>query len=673
MRAPIRLGIPAILSFLLFTLELCSAQSSSATSITVYYVPGQTPLGTAAGTASAATPTSFDQSLQAYNASTLVAPAPPGASALPTSFALPIPTGVPVGASIKQNGSFFGFSIEMSVVNQVLGKNSTVLQVPFLNLMSNLQQRVGRINIRVGGNTQETATLVANTTDGRILEKDLAGVTNPTDTPPLIYTPDLIYMLGNISTLVNVRWYLGVPFNDTSNFRLQIIEQGQAILGDHLIAVQAGNEPDLYGSHGHRALNYSQQDYFNEFGLLINAINADPLITSRDILIGPSVSTNWSPESVFDTGYIDAYTNSLAYLSVEHYPSDNCGVAFPSSGLPVHDPQQLLSSYLSHSSATSLAGAYIDSTNIAQQKGKQFLMFETNTASCGGFVGLSDAFTAALWGLDYGMQMAATNFSGALFHVGGQSVSYNPFTPPPTNESVFHAWTVGPIYYSALVMAEALGPSNASQVIDLQANGNNSFSPAYGIWENGNLVRALLINFANDPSGASDLQVDLSMTGGQMPSQVDVKYLLANNVTQKGNYTWAGQTFGGNFQSDGRPIGTENITSVPCNTGTQGACTIHVPAPGAALVFLSGSGAAQDTAGAPSQTFSTSTVTKAHNTVTIDAASLATSNGGRHDQLGSTSAGSAKSAAQSRRNAGIGGVVALGLEIFVGWVVAGAR
>jgi hypothetical protein len=73
-----------------------------------------------------------------------------------------------------------------------------------------------------------------------------------TDTPPLIFTPDLIYMLGNISTFVNVRWFLGVPFNDTSNFRLQIIELGQAVLGNHLIGVQAGNEPDLYAAHGHR-------------------------------------------------------------------------------------------------------------------------------------------------------------------------------------------------------------------------------------------------------------------------------------------------------------------------------------------------------------------------------------------------------------------------------------
>lgn len=52
-------------------------------------------------------------------------------------------------------------------------------------------------------------------------------------------------------------------------------------------------------------------------------------------------------------------------------------------------------------------------------------MFETNTASCGGFPGISDSFGAALWGLDYAMQMAHSNFSGALFHVGGQNVFYN--------------------------------------------------------------------------------------------------------------------------------------------------------------------------------------------------------------------------------------------------------
>jgi hypothetical protein len=46
-------------------------------------------------------------------------------------------------------------------------------------------------------------------------------------------------------------------------------------------------------------------------------------------------------------------------------------------------------------------------------------------ASCGGFPGISDSFGAALWGVDYALQMAYSNFSEGLFHVGGQSDYYN--------------------------------------------------------------------------------------------------------------------------------------------------------------------------------------------------------------------------------------------------------
>lgn len=52
-------------------------------------------------------------------------------------------------------------------------------------------------------------------------------------------------------------------------------------------------------------------------------------------------------------------------------------------------------------------------------------MLETNTASCGGFKGISDSFGAALWGLDISLQLAAANFSQTLFHIGGQNDYYN--------------------------------------------------------------------------------------------------------------------------------------------------------------------------------------------------------------------------------------------------------
>jgi hypothetical protein len=92
---------------------------SSQAQITVYYPqvqPGaQATLGTGTGTGAAANYTGA----AAYNPTTLNPPSPPGAQALPTQFAIQPPNAVPPGASILQNGSFFGFSIEMSVVNQV--------------------------------------------------------------------------------------------------------------------------------------------------------------------------------------------------------------------------------------------------------------------------------------------------------------------------------------------------------------------------------------------------------------------------------------------------------------------------------------------------------------------------------------------------------------------------
>ena len=76
-------------------------------------------------------------------------------------------------------------------------------------------------------------------------------------------------MLGNVSALVNVHWYLGkscrvcsvivirtgirlrigIPLNDSANLRMGIAEVGEAVLGDKLIGFQVGNEPDLYAAY----------------------------------------------------------------------------------------------------------------------------------------------------------------------------------------------------------------------------------------------------------------------------------------------------------------------------------------------------------------------------------------------------------------------------------------
>ncbi|KAJ7457804.1 glycoside hydrolase family 79 protein [Mycena latifolia] len=612
---------------LFFTLLLLAGNVQG--EITVYYANNEAAFTTPPG--------ATYSGVAAYNPSTLSPPPVPSPTILTTIPVQLQNSGTP-NLSIKQKGSFIGFSIEMSVTNQVLGKNSTLIQVPFLNLMANIQQRAGSVMIRVGGNTQESATLVDALDNGRILEKNLTGVSGRTKTPPLDFTRDLLYLMRNISDFVNVHWFMGIPWFVTQPFDLGIVTASQEILGDYLLGLQAGNEPDMYHIHLHRNETYGPFDYGGEFSDLltqIEATGADPSGRARTVLIGPNIASfSWTPEDVWNTGFVDKFDANLAFLAVEKYPRDNCAATF--GGGEITDPQSILSLYLTHDAHTTLLQSYLNSTMFAQQKNKPFLMFETNTGSCGGFNGISDSFTAALWGLDYALQMAHSNFSGAMFHLGGQNVFYNPFTSPPTNQSSFHQWSVGALYYSALVMAEAMGASNQSQVFDLPIQGISPYTPIYGIYENGTPVRVAIVNYVDDPSGANDVHTVISIAGGTIPASVKVKYLAAKTVVQKGGYTWAGQTFGGNFESDGRPMGTEDIKTVDCDTSAQ-TCTVDVPAPGFALVFLTDA-AETENGGMPSITFATTARTKTHNTATVDPAVLATSNGFRMDhELGGTS------------------------------------
>jgi hypothetical protein len=165
---------------------------------------------------------------------------------------------------------------------------------------------------------------------------------------------------------------------------------------------------------------------------------------------------------------------------MSRYPDDNCLAVFGLAGQP-KVPQTEFALYLDHNAGVNIVKPFLNSSAIALANNKPFYMFETNTASCGGFPGISDSYGSGLWALDYGLQMAYSNFSTALLHVGGQNVYYNvcvflhswssplilyfilafhpcvtvfasarittnmcmPDAAPPTNQTSFHQWTIG--------------------------------------------------------------------------------------------------------------------------------------------------------------------------------------------------------------------------------------
>jgi hypothetical protein len=224
------------------------------------------------------------------------------------------------------------------------------------------------------------------------------------------------------------------------------------------------------------------------------------------------------------------------------------------------------------------------------------------------------------------------------------------------------------MYYATLAMAEVLGRSNQSQVMDLGVNGGNPSTPGYAVYENGTPMKVALFNYLDDESGAHHLSVAISIGGGETgqpagtPPSVRVKYLLADHVTTKSNFTWAGQSLGANFKSDGRLQSGLNVVNVPCDAAAN-TCTITVPAPGFALVFLSDKAYMDSTPSGETLTFATTAYTRTDNTATVEPQVLETSN--RHSgkdrvNMCSTSKGSSSGASVTLRE-GLVNVLLVGL------------
>ncbi|KAG9040129.1 hypothetical protein FRB95_000058 [Tulasnella sp. JGI-2019a] len=304
-----------------------------------------------------------------------------------------------------------------------------------------------------------------------------------------------------------------------------------------------------------------------------------------------------------------------------HYPNDNCAIGGQVAS------QDVLDAYLTHQSALTFAGDYAGVIPQAQAAGLPIVLLETNTASCGGFPGVSDSFTAPLWAIDNALKLASVNLTNMMLHVGGQSDSYNPFTPPPGNMSATNQWTTGAVYYSTLAVAEAIGSSNLSQITDM--NTDSLFRPAYAVYEAGVPTRVALFNYASDDTGASDYQAVVTIAGTTVPAQVYVRYLAAPSIAEKFNITWAGQTMGGMFQSDGRLQGTQVTETIECDT-TNNQCLVPMRAPSFALVFLTEQAMQLSSPSASSTlTFATTSLTKVNNAAAlINPSVLATMNGG---------------------------------------------
>jgi len=521
-----------------------------------------------------------------------------------------VPASAPNGSEKDTIGpNFLGISLELSYIDQYFGSSKDAIS-PLTHYLHSLSPAGTNypLRLRLGGNSMDSANFVSSQTEVVIRGQGPSTEDVPCSIGPATF--DLANAVTN-SLPGGMSWLVGLSLRDPASPNIvAVAAAAEKSLGSSLDAFLLGNEPDLYTSHGNRPgiTNYTTQDYFKEFGQVIGEMHNS---SSGDLLSkqagprlgGPTVCCRWDLNALLGDGYIQNFHDDLKYISLQHYPQNNCGGTHKYG----------LEYYLSHKNVTELASwqnAGIANMSSNPADTQKAIISEFNTASCGGISGVSDAFASAIWTVDYALQMGMLDsqgknggFNGVYLHTRELNVTYSLFLPWPGSS----IWKARPQYYSHLVMRAALTPYSAlsaggsdgsgSWVVDVNLGEGNDAQAAYAIYDvdksskpGATPARLVLINYddspttfsiSSPPSNVSQSWQDISAIFLSAPS-LDFSY--DTNSSAQANVTWGGQTLvNGTWEllkTDQDWVGYNQ--TMTCSSG----CQITLPKSGVAVVYV---------------------------------------------------------------------------------------
>lgn len=230
-----------------------------------------------------------------------------------------------------------------------------------------------------------------------------------------------------------------------------------------LLALEIGNEPDLF-SRGARPHGYSPQDDVRDFLGYLHAIRGNPA-TRGYAVAGPATCCAW--RNARDLGiFLDGVgAGNLALATVHNYMGAVC-----------NGRQMTIAQLLDARRRERFDQLAKSLEATAQARGVPIAMAETNTVACGGMPGVSDAFAAAAWGVDYMFTLARDGYRQVNFHFSyrpGGGSSYNPVLT--YGERAGHGWRyeniAEPLYYAMYLFARhAAGARLAPARVESAAN-----------------------------------------------------------------------------------------------------------------------------------------------------------------------------------------------------------
>jgi hypothetical protein len=385
---------------------------------------------------------------------------------------------------------------------------------------------------------------------------------------PYMITPEQLSNLADFLHATDWRLIFGVNLGrDVPEMAAELAGAVQRAVGDRLLAIQIGNEPnDFKDEHGHQL---SFDAYFERWQRTANAIRQKVNVP----LGGPDTGANTDWVVRFAERVPDA-----ALLSRHYYRG---GANEPSSTIT-----QLLSGdpgFLAELPQVAAATA---------TRHTPFVLTEVNSYWSGGKLGVSNTLASALWGGDFALACAQSGVQGLNFHGGVLSIletsldnSIAPSVPDngslqqkldtisgrytPIAGDVDAGFYARPLYYGML-LAQQFGGAQLLPVT-LQTGGINL--TAYAGVRGGSRLIAV---FNKDATRDADVRVALDATA----SRARVWRLRGESLEDVHGVSLAGAQVSG--EGDWSPR-AEEILAV-----SHAAFALHVPRGSAALVWVDG-------------------------------------------------------------------------------------
>ena len=332
---------------------------------------------------------------------------------------------------------FIGLSVEYTSVGSYLGRVPDQLNPAFIELLANLGDGV----LRIGGNSQD----------------DGCWRTSPGEVLPSACTFEVsLNALQIVSAAVREagwRAIMGVNMSVYSPSRaLDFARDGVAVAfsgpaSNRLVALELGNEPNLYTNRGSRPASYTHGDSVAEWIAYHDALQADAT-TATMPSAGPAYARMSIWYDLLET-FVTSTGDGLGLITVHEYPLQDCLGETPTIA-------ELLSPELMAGTRERISSL----VNVGATHGKLVRVAESNSVACRGHDGVSNVFASALWALDHLLTIAETGAVGANLH-NAKDGFYDPIVSqesgPDANGNWSYSTRVLPSYYGMLLASRVAG------------------------------------------------------------------------------------------------------------------------------------------------------------------------------------------------------------------------